>query len=224
MPSDLTAPYDPHVPGLDAALLASRLRAARGGDIAAFNDLVLHYQRQVYSVCYRTLGSAEDAADAAQDAFLHAHRAVGSYRGEGPEFRAWLLRIAVNACYDMLRGRQRHPASSLDLLVEQQCENGALRAAEIVTDRTPGPEQRALTSETARRIQECLGRLSPDQRLCAVLCDVQGLNYEEAALAMQVEIGTVKSRLSRARARLRDCLTEKGELPAASRRLQQIDG
>ena len=84
-----------------------------------------------------------------------------------------------------------------------------------------GPEQRSLTSETARHIQAALDQLPPDQRLAVILCDVQGLSYDEAAQAMAVELGTVKSRLSRARAHLRDLLAAKGELPAASQRLQE---
>jgi RNA polymerase sigma-70 factor (ECF subfamily) len=90
-----------------------------------------------------------------------------------------------------------------------------------VPDPAPGPEQQALTSETARRIEGALARLSPDQRLTVVLCDVQGLAYEEAAQVMSVELGTVKSRLSRARAQLRDLLQTAGELPTAARRLEQ---
>src|SRR5207248_4278850 len=96
-----------------------------------------------------------------------------------------------------------------------------LGPADRLPDPAPGPEQRAMGSETARQIQAAIDQLPPEQRLAVVLCDVQGLNYEEASQAMNVELGTVKSRLSRARAQLRIALTEKGELPAGSARLQQ---
>ena len=186
------------------------MEAARRGDVGAFNRLVERYQRLAYNVAYRTLGRPEEAADATQDAFLSAFRAIRDFRGES--FRAWLLRIVVNACYDQLRRRQRHPTDSLEALAEQA-------EMEVAPpDPTPGPEPAALAGETAAVIQEALGRLAADQRLVVVLCDVQGLSYEEAAAALEVAVGTVKSRLSRARVRLRDELAARGELPTAARR------
>jgi RNA polymerase sigma factor (sigma-70 family) len=201
----------------DAAALEPALRAAQRGDVAAFNQLVHVYQRQVYNVCFRTLGHAEDAADATQDAFLGAFRGLRTFRGPATGFRPWLLRVAVNACYDQLRRRQRRPTDSLDALGEAADELGP---AERLPDPTPGPEAQAMGSETARQIQQAIDRLVPEQRMTVVLCDVQGLDYEEAAQAMGVELGTVKSRLSRARAQLRQALAEK-ELLSQSARLQE---
>jgi RNA polymerase sigma-70 factor, ECF subfamily len=201
--------------------LESALRAAQRGELAAFNDLVRIFQRQVYNVCYRTLGNPDDAADATQDAFLGAYRGVKSFRGPAAGFRGWLLRIAVNACYDHLRRKQRRPTESLDALGAFS-DDDVGRAAERVTDPEPGPEQRALSADTARQIQAAIDQLPPEQRLTVVLCDVQGLSYEEAAEAMQVELGTVKSRLSRARARLRELLPgAKSELDHSMQRLEQ---
>jgi RNA polymerase sigma-70 factor (ECF subfamily) len=192
---------------------ADALRAAQGGDVAAFNALVQIYQRQVYNVCYRTLGNPDDAADATQEAFLGAFRGIRSFRGPVEGLRGWLLRIAVNACYDQLRRRQRRPTDSLDVLTQDEIR---------VTDPQPGPEQRALSADTARQIQVAIDRLPHEQRMTVVLCDVQGLSYEEVADAMQVELGTVKSRLSRARARLRELLVEtKSELDDPVQRLEQ---
>src|SRR5581483_5062290 len=96
----------------EAGTLELALRAAQRGEVAAFNTLVVTYQRQLYSVCYRTLGNAEDAADATQDALLSAYRSLKRFQGPASGLRAWLLRIAVNACYDQLRRRQRRPADS----------------------------------------------------------------------------------------------------------------
>ena len=189
---------------------ARALEAARQGDVAAFNQLVLRYQTVTYNVALRTLGNREEAADATQEAFVSAFRAIDEFRGGS--FKAWLLRIAVNACYDVLRRRQRRPASSLDELTEQSDE--PFGAADL----TQGPESAALRAETARVIQAGLSTLPEDQRTLVVLCDVQGLSYEEAAEITQVALGTVKSRLSRARARLRDYLREQGELPVDSQR------
>jgi RNA polymerase sigma-70 factor (ECF subfamily) len=196
------------------------LNAARGGDIAAFNALVMVHERQLFNVCYRTLGNAEDAADASQDALLSAFRSLRSFNGSPEALRGWLLRIAINTCYDQLRRRKRRPAESLDALgtVDPDRETSA---AERLPDPGLSPEQQSLGAETARSIQEALDHLSPDQRLTVILCDVQGLSYEETAQAMSVELGTVKSRLSRGRAQLRDLLTAKGELPTSSQRLQE---
>jgi RNA polymerase sigma-70 factor (ECF subfamily) len=199
------------------------LRAAQCGDLAAFNRLVQLYERQVYNVCYRTLGNVEDAADATQDAFLAAYRGLKTFHGPATGFRAWLLRVAINACYDQLRRRKRRPVDRLGMDNNEPTAHGSEEpsVAERLPDPDPGPEQRALSAETASRIQSALERLSPEQRLTVVLCDVQGLSYDEAAEIMDVELGTVKSRLSRARAQLRELLAAVGELPAAGRRLEQ---
>ena len=197
------------------ASVARALDAARRGDLAAFNQLVLAYQAVVYTVALRTLGNPDDAADATQEAFVSAFKAIREFRGGS--FKAWLLRIAVNACYDQLRRRQRRPASSLDELTEI----GDLDIA--APDPERGPEGAASSAETARVIQAGLATLPEDQRMLVVLCDVQGLSYEEAADATGVALGTVKSRLSRARARLRDYLRERGELPSDARRHDKGD-
>ncbi|MDQ3808731.1 MAG: sigma-70 family RNA polymerase sigma factor [Chloroflexota bacterium] len=202
----------------DPGALEPALRAAQRGDVAAFNRLVEAYQRQVYNVCYRTLGNADDAADAAQDAFLSAFRGLRTFHGPASGFRAWMLRVAVNACYDLLRKRQRRPSDSLDALCEPGDEPPA---SDRLADPRPGPEQQALTGELARHIALALDQLTFEHRLTVVLCDVQGLSYEDAALVMSVELGTVKSRLSRARAHLRELLSANRELHDYVQRLQQ---
>ncbi len=203
----------------ETGTLDDTLKKAQRGEVAAFNVLVQIHQRQVFNVCYRTLGNADDAADATQDALLSAFRGLKAFNGPVAGLRAWLLRIAVNTCYDQLRRRQRRPTDSLDAL--NTGRDPETRPAERVADPLPGPEQRSLSAETARNIQQAIDRLPPDQRMTVVLCDVQGLSYDEAAHAMSIELGTVKSRLSRARAQLRAWLVEKGELPASSARLQE---
>lgn len=204
----------------EAGRLEDALKSAQRGEVGAFNTLVQVYQRQIYNVCYRTLGNAEDAADATQDALLSAFRALKSFNGPAPGLRSWLLRIAVNTCYDQLRRRQRRRAESLDALGATDSESEH-SAADRLADPAPGPELHSLGAETARNIQLSIDRLPPDQRLTVILCDVNGLSYDEAAQIMSVELGTVKSRLSRARAQLRVLLVEKGELPARPGRLQE---
>jgi RNA polymerase sigma-70 factor (ECF subfamily) len=208
------------VAGAEAGTLEQRLRAAQRGEVAAFNALVETFQRQVFNVCYRTLGNADDASDATQDAFLSAFKNVKAFNGPSAGFRGWLLRIAVNACYDQLRRHQRRPADSLEALHTANTEH-EISPAERVADPRPGPEQQSLSKETAFAIQQAIDRLPPEQRMTVVLCDVQGLSYDEAAQVMAIELGTVKSRLSRARAQLRLILVEKGELPAGSARLHE---
>jgi RNA polymerase sigma-70 factor (ECF subfamily) len=193
------------------AVEQARVQAACAGDLDAFNALVEQYQGLVYNLSYRTLSDPEDAADATQEAFFSAYRHIGSFRGGS--FKSWLLRIAVNACYDQLRRRQRRPADSLEALLEQPGREQGL------PDTAAGPEPVALTAETAAAIQDGLARLPTDMRLAVVLCDVQSASYEEAAQALDVPIGTVKSRLSRGRAQLRDFLARRGELPGGPRRL-----
>jgi RNA polymerase sigma-70 factor (ECF subfamily) len=204
----------------EAGTLDDTLKAAQRGEIGAFNTLVQVHQRQVYNVCFRTLSNAEDAADATQETLLSAFRGLKSFNGPAAGLRGWLLRIAVNACYDQLRRRQRRPTESLDVLSGDDAEHET-SSAERLADPRPGPEQRSLGSETARHIQLAIDQLPAEQRLTVVLCDVQGLSYDEAAKVMAVELGTVKSRLSRARSQLRMLLAEKGELPARPARLQE---
>ncbi|MBI2755218.1 MAG: sigma-70 family RNA polymerase sigma factor [Chloroflexi bacterium] len=188
---------------------------ARRGDVRGFNTLVETTQRPIYGLCYRTLGNVEDASDATQEAFLHAYRSFAAFQGPPEAFRAWLYRIASNACLDLLRKRRRRPSESLDGMLEPDADEAPFQIA----SGDPGPESQALSAETIRRVEAGLARLNPEQRLAVVLCDVQGLSYDEAAAAMAVELGTVKSRLSRARAHLREWLREMGEPAEPPQRL-----
>jgi RNA polymerase sigma-70 factor (ECF subfamily) len=173
------------------------------GDLAAFNVLVEYHQRQVYNLCLRLLSSAEAAEDATQEAFIAAYRRIDSFRGGN--FRAWLLRIAANASYDELRRQRRRPATSLE---------AAMTAEGAVQARSPaaGPEDEALRLELNVHLQGGLSALPADQRLAVVLRDVQGLSYEEVAEVMRCSVGTVKSRIARGRARMREYLVARREL------------
>ena len=173
------------------------------GDLDAFNGLVEYYQRQVYNLCLRLLTSAEAAEDATQEAFIAAYRRIDSFRGGN--FRAWLLRIAANASYDELRRQRRRPATSLEATMAAQ---GASQAPSPAA----GPEDEALRTELNAHLQVGLATLPPDQRLAIILRDVHGLSYEELAEVMRCSIGTVKSRIARGRARMRDYLMAKREL------------
>lgn len=190
------------------------IRQAQHGDTRAFNVLVRAYQSTAYNVAYRIMGDADAAADATQDAFVHAYKAIGDFNGGS--FRAWLIRITTNVCYDHLRYKQRRPATSLEDMLP---EPDAAEPPPSLTDPGEGPEDYALRKELGRVMERGLQRLPEDQRLTLVLSDVQGYSYEEIATVMGVELGTVKSRLSRARARMRDFLLEQRELLPSAYRL-----
>ncbi len=180
------------------------IERSQRGDLDAFNSIVLAYQGQVYGLCLRMLGSRQPAEDATQEAFVAAFRAVSRFRRGN--FRAWLMRIAANACYDELRRRHSRPQTPLDAGGDDEQP-----AAELPASDEP-PEQRAERMELAGRLREGLASLPPDQRLAVILRDVQGLAYEEVAEATGASLGTVKSRISRGRAALRDFLLARGEL------------
>ncbi|MEW5718904.1 MAG: sigma-70 family RNA polymerase sigma factor [Chloroflexota bacterium] len=189
------------------------IRAAQQGDVAAFNQLVRGYQAQVYRTAYRVLGDAASAQDATQDAFISAYKHMRAFRGGS--FKAWLLRIVTNACYDQLRVKQRRPSASLDamLLDPDNPAPGLERAT------AESPQDFAERQELGATIQRGLATLPHDQRMTLALVDIEGLSYEEAADALSTNVGTVKSRLSRARAALRDFLVQQQELLPSRYRL-----
>jgi len=176
---------------------------SRAGDVEAFNLLVEQYQRLVYNLALRMLGNTETAEDATQDAFLSAYRAIGKFRGGS--FKAWILRITANSCHDKMRMARRARVTSLDTLLEVSGELPLENNAE-------SPEDYVLRRELGRFLNEGLVRLPEDQRLALILCDIQGLSYEEICQATGSSLGTVKSRLNRGRARLRDFLLQRREL------------
>lgn len=178
-----------------------RVRAARSGDVAAFNDLVLEYQDLAYNVASRLVGNGEIAADVTQDSFLSAYRHLDQFKGGS--FRSWLLRIVTNASYDVLRSRHQNK-QSLDQMIDESGFD--------VSDPADLPEDLALRQETRVVIEQAIQTLPFEQRSVVVLYDVHQLSYEEVAAALSINLGTVKSRLSRARARLRDYLMANREL------------
>ncbi len=174
------------------------IRSAQRGDLEALNGLVLRYQNHVNNMAYRIMGDEATAADVTQEAFLSAYRHLGSFHGGS--FQSWLLRIVVNACYDELRRRKRRPTVSLDETIVT--EEGVIEF-DLPTS-AEGPEQIVQRRELAALLQRGIDRLPMEQRLTLVLSDVQGLRYDEIAEITHSKCGTVKSRLSRARANLRD--------------------
>ncbi len=186
------------------------IKDAQKGSISAFNQLVMAYQGTAYNVAYRIIGNADAAADACQEAFIKAYQAIKQYRGGS--FKSWLLRIVTNACYDQLRYKSRRPAASLDDLTETADDHD-----EKLVDATEKPEEYLLRGELGHMLQLGINHLPEDQRIILVLSDVQGFSYQEIAKIVGQPLGTIKSRLSRGRQRLRDFLLAQELLPSQYR-------
>ena len=192
------------------------IQAAKQGDLDAFNRLVLAYQDHGYNLAYRILGDPEGAADATQDGFIAAYRSIKKFRGGS--FRSWILRIITNTCYDELRRQKRRPTQPLEPLIVSTGDS--LESPDWLEDPGERPETAAERFELAEALQDCINRLDPEFRIAVVLIDVQGINYREAAGIIGKPLGTVKSRLARARTRVRDCLQGFRELLPAQFRLE----
>lgn len=187
---------------------------ASRGDLEAFNRLVLAYQDILYNQAYRIMGDKDSAEDATQDAFISAFRHLSTYRGGS--FKAWLLRIITNICYDELRRRKRRPTSPLEPLDDNDEE---VESPSWLSDPGERPEEAIERNELSKAIQLCLGNLPIEFREVVILVDIQEMDYAEAASVIRTPVGTVKSRLARARVRMRDCLQQHRELLPASIRL-----
>jgi RNA polymerase sigma-70 factor (ECF subfamily) len=197
---------------------AALIRSAQNGDIDAFNRLVLAYQHQVYNLAYRIMSEEAAAADATQEAFISAYNHLKGFRGGS--FKSWLLRIVTNACYDDLRKRKRRPTTSLEEMIGDENGEGEFD----IPSNADGPETIVQRHEMAARLQQGITTLPDDQRIVLVLSDVQGMSYEEIAEITHSNLGTVKSRLSRARGKLREYLQAHGELLPEQYRLESNPG
>ena len=186
---------------------AQIVRRVLEGDVNAFEDLVTEHEKGVYAIAQRMTGNAEDAADMTQETFIKAYNSLASFRGDS-KFSVWLYRIATNVCLDFLRSRSRKPTVSLSV----EDDDGEETQMDIADD-SQSPElllERGLTRDAVRR---GLKSLSPEYRQILLLREIQGLSYEEIAEALALEVGTVKSRIFRARKRLCAFLLEDGNIP-----------
>ncbi|HSG41644.1 MAG TPA: sigma-70 family RNA polymerase sigma factor [Anaerolineales bacterium] len=193
----------------------SLIQDAKSGDLDAFNTLILHYQDSVFNVALRIMGDEDAAADAAQEAFISAFKGVASFRGGS--FKGWLMRIVTNACYDEIRRRKRRPTTPL----EPETDDGEeMTSPRWLADPNMTPDQQAEADEVEHAIQHCLDNLPMDFKTVMVMADIQGLDYAEVAKAVRAPLGTIKSRLARARLRMRECLQGFAELLPANYRLE----
>ena len=184
------------------------IQDAKHGDLDAFNRIVLAYQDQTYNLAFRLLGEDASAQDATQIAFINAYQAIKSYHGGS--FRAWILRILTNVCYDELRRQKRKPTEDLNPVNTDSGEE--LEDPAWLSDDSQSPAEHVEQQELEKAIQNCLGGLPEEFRTVIVLVDVQGMDYQEASEIVSTPLGTVRSRLARARQRVQDCLQNAGEL------------
>lgn len=185
---------------------ASIVRKVLGGNANAFETLVLEYEKNVYNIALRMTGNSEDAADMTQEALIKAYNSLQSFRGDS-KFSVWLYRIVSNVCLDFLRSKNRRPTVSLSV-EDDDGEDAQLDVA----DESQSPElllDRKLTRDSVRR---GLDSLPPDYRQILLLREIQGLSYDEIAQALSLEVGTVKSRIFRARKRLCTFLIDDGNI------------
>jgi RNA polymerase sigma-70 factor (ECF subfamily) len=174
---------------------------ARRGDREAFTQLIVQYQVPLYNMALRMVGGPEDAADIAQEAFLRAWEKIRTLR-EAP-FKSWLFQIAANLCYDHFRRGRRYGTMPED---EQTGKVVGLGIA------TPDPQERAEANERNRLVRQSIAALEHDMRIAIILRDVNGLSYDEIAGVLRVPLGTVKSRIARARAQVQESLQRHPEL------------
>lgn len=178
------------------------LQRAGKGDAQAFNALMSQQEGRMYAVALRMCGNHEDAQDCMQEAMLRIFRAISSFKGQST-FSTWVYRITMNTCLDELRRAKRRKATSLDERLE---------AGWSPVDTGDSPERHALRSEQRRAIDRAIRLLPEDMRSAIVLRDIQGMSYEEIAEILSANVGTIKSRISRGRSRLREILSEQAEL------------
>jgi RNA polymerase sigma-70 factor (ECF subfamily) len=174
------------------------IKKGKEGDVAAFEELIIAYQQRIYNTAYRLLGNTYDASDMAQEAIIKIYRALPGFRGDS-SFSTWIYRITVNVCRDELARKYRHMESSLDEYI--MTENGEMRRE--IADFSRLPEDLAQNKELGEYLQALIDSLSPEYRLVIVMREYLYFSYQEIADALAISIGTVKSRINRARKILR---------------------
>lgn len=174
------------------------VKLAQGGDRNCLGELILRYERKTYNLAFRLMGNHADASDAAQEALVRICTRLHNFRGDSA-FSTWLFRVVTNTCLDELRRRGRLRSVSLDEVLPVE-EGSVPRQA---TDSGEGPVERAERLEVRDAVQRAIGRLPDDYRVVIILRDIHGWSYQEIATALNATLGTVKSRLHRARGALR---------------------
>ncbi len=181
-------------------LLVSRFKS---GDETVFEDMVSRYWDRIYNRVHQMLKNPQDAEEVTQDAFVRAHRGLENFRGDA-SFSTWLYQIATNLAHNKYWywfRRKRAESISMDQSIS---EDGTMTIEDVIPDRSEDPAQNTVTNELANRVTECLPALSEKQREILTLRIVQNLTYEEISQKLSISLGTVKSRIARARENLRE--------------------
>ena len=178
------------------------LRRACKGDVQAFEELMQSHESRIYAIALRMMGNREDAQDCAQEAMVRIYRAMGSFKGQSA-LATWIYRITMNTCLDELRRRKARKVTSLDSLVD----NGW-----SPTDTGDTPEEHGLRVEKQTALNQAIQSLPDDMRAAIILRDVKGYSYDEIASILDANVGTIKSRISRGREKLREILSKQSEL------------
>ena len=183
------------------------LKKAKSGDIEAFENLIEGYSKKVFNIAFRMLGNYEDANELAQEVFIKIFKGLKNFKEEST-FSTWVNRITTNTCLDEIRKRKNKMNISLD--EELQLDTGEVHLQ--IVDNSPSPEQLYEQKEMKNTVMQALDRLSGEHRAVIVLRELQELNYDEISLILKCPVGTVKSRINRARQELREILLNKREL------------
>lgn len=201
---------------------AELIQASRQGNLEAFEQLILLHEKRVYTIAYKYMGNHEDASDMAQEALIKAYQSIRSFRGDAA-FGTWLGKITANCCLDELRKRKKMQVSSLDDTLD--LEEGSVKKeieAPMIT-----PEEHAVQQETVQYMQQLIDEMKEEYRLVIILRELEGYSYEEIAQLLSCSLGTVKSRISRARSYLKDRILADKKLErsgAACRKKRTING
>ena len=197
------------------------IRRAKQGDMLAFEKLILKHEKIVYNVALRMMNHSEDARDISQEVFLKAYRSLSNF-DERSQFSTWLYRITHNTCIDEMRKRKGKQTYSLE--EELESEDGSMQRQ--IADEGDTPEESLLREEKKGEILKALDTLSEEHKAAIILRDVKGLSYEEIAEILELSLGTVKSRISRARTQLKNeilKIREQNEKPSVIRKERRGD-
>lgn len=186
------------------------IHAALSGDHEAYGELVIKYEKFIYNISFNLVGNSEDAFDISQETFMKAYRSLGSFRGDS-KFTTWIYRICQNAAKDYLRTKSRH--QTVSLTAHDDDENSNDVQMDIPDDGISSqPDLSLQRKESRKAVREAISQLSEDHRNVIILRDIEGYSYDEISEILNVEIGTVKSRLNRARLNIKDFLTKRNFL------------
>lgn len=191
------------------------IKQAIDGDSSAFESLILPYEKKVYNIAYQMFKNEQDAYDAAQEVLIKVYRNLDKFNFESG-FSTWLHRLAMNTCIDEYRKKKRHRAKTVSM---EQKDDGEDRPVMQLVDHKPTPEQQVLQDEQVREVREALGQLKEEQRIMLIYRDLQDMSYKEIAKICDCSLGTVKSRIARARKALKEIIQRNREQIPTGKRL-----